>query len=261
MRRNIFEENVSAMQQGCIFSGAIADGYKDCSVYGLIITPRCDIEQKKVSMIHYLPLIKYSDWKKHDLIHLYQFDAKKKKINGLKSQFETHNLPLHLLNIKYRMPKEELKKMFEEKNLKDQFYNDIITYWDLQDNNKCIESIQKWNNLDNCLSNLANGKNEKFLLLEHWNDSKEDFYVLNLTEIRHIQFDTALKLLTGVRANNIDTEKDDLRSQNNLSATYKILSKLTSPYIEYVCQKMSNAFFRIGIEDWQYKVTEKLKAI
>ena len=261
MSRNIFDKNVQAVQQGCIFSGAIADGYTDCSVYGLIITPRCDIEQRKVATIHYLPIIKYSDWKKNDLIQLYQIDVKKKKLNTLKPLFESNHLPLHLLDVKYRMSKEELRNFFKDKNFKDNFYDDIITYWDLQDREKCIKTVSKWKNLDNCLSNLANGKNERFLLLEHWDESKDVFYVINLTEVRHIQLNTALNLLSGIRANNIDVEKDELNYQNSLSTNYKILLTLTSPYLEYVCQKFSNAFFRIGIEDWQFKVTEKLKAI
>lgn len=258
MKRNIFQkEKITEVQQGCIFSGAIADGYKDCDVYGLIITPRCDIAQKKVLTIHYLPIVKFSNWKERDLVAIYRFEQTKKKLSELECRFKANNLPATFLNPQYKMDKNELEKLFVNENAK--LIDPLLEYWDLYDDDKCLKNIDKWNNLDNRLSDLASGKNERFLLLENWEEGKDDYFVINLTEVRHIQASTAYTMLNPIRATSIDTTKDEMAETTDKNIMYSIISSLTSPYIEYVCQKFSGAFFRIGIEDWPCDIRKELK--
>lgn len=262
MKRDIFNNGpIEKVQQGCIFSGGIAHNYKNHSVYGLIITPRCDIEQNKVEIIHYLPIIKYSDWKDFDLVKLYQFEILKNKRKTLIEQIKSKQLPEHILDIKYRISSSELATSLKGKGVSVNFQEDLISYWELHDIENCRNSITKWNNYNSRLSDLANGKNERFILLEHWDNEKEDFCVISLTEIRHLRLSTAHTLLSGLRANCVDEEKDELQFQTNNTSVYKIQASLKSPYLEYICQRMTNAFFRIGIEDWMIDVTNKLKTI
>ena len=74
--RNIYDDHKNGwvrLQQGAIFSGAIADGLPERQdLYGIVITPRCDIANKKVSTIHYLPIIPFKLWKYEILSKLFQ---------------------------------------------------------------------------------------------------------------------------------------------------------------------------------------------
>lgn len=109
--RNIFCETITETQQGCIFSGAKANGYEDCTVYGLIITPRCDIAQCKVMTVHYLPIVKLEDWKRIVLAQLSQIDRlgkKKEEVIGLCNKFK---IPVHLVEKQYRLSDDNLEKI------------------------------------------------------------------------------------------------------------------------------------------------------
>lgn len=79
--RDIFTEPIiGEITQGTIFNGAksrMYPGYHD--VFGLVISPRCDIEQRKVPLYYYLPAIKMEDWIKVDFPPLYIYRHLKKK--------------------------------------------------------------------------------------------------------------------------------------------------------------------------------------
>ena len=57
--RNIYFEKpiVNRMTQGSIINGCVADAFPGEEVFGLIITPRCDVSHEgKVDSVHYLPV-------------------------------------------------------------------------------------------------------------------------------------------------------------------------------------------------------------
>lgn len=180
-----------------------------------------------------------------------------KELAELEQRFNANNVPPALLNPQYKMEKEELEKLFE--NEKASLIEPLCEYWELFDDECCSKNIVKWKNYDNRLTELASGRNERFLLLENWEDNKDDYYVINLTEVRHIKAETAYGLLKSIRATSIDTSKDEMAETADKNVKYGINASLTSPYIEYVCQKFSSAFFRIGIEDWPCDMKQELK--
>lgn len=254
MRRDIFHDGeIKRFQQGSLFYGAIVDNL-DYAVWGVIITPRCDIEQNKVSTVNYLPIIKFADWKNLHLISIYQAEELTKRKANLKQIFESQNIPQNLLNVKYRLSVDDLSKIFATTNIPKNFIPELQLYWDLHDIKFCKDRLNQWKNYNNRISELISGRMERYLLLEHWDEQKTDFFVILLTEVKHLQIRTAQSLLSGVRPNMIDVEKDDLFYDNKrVRDTYRIVANLSSPYIEYICQKFSNAFFRIGIQDWPHK--------
>ena len=63
--RNIYFEKpiVNRMTQGSIINGCVADAFPGEEVFGLIITPRCDVSHEgKVDSVHYLPLVPFERW-------------------------------------------------------------------------------------------------------------------------------------------------------------------------------------------------------
>lgn len=263
MQRNIFEKNkITDLQQGCLFWGANSDGY-DKPIWGLIITPRCDIAQNKVKTVHYLPITKFTDWKDTYLVAMFQAEEIKKKYNVLSPIFDSKSISRSLLDVKYKLSDQDLEAMFAGKSMPGDFCVNLREYWSYHDLDYCRKKLPSWKNYDNRLKELMSGNMERFLLLEHWSDDSEQFYVIHLTEVRHLQITTARALIQGVRANMISEEKDDLFFDNRpVAREYRIITQLTSPYLEYVCQKFANAFFRIGIQDWpQSDLCTKLKKI
>ena len=78
--RDLYSEPViGKITQGTIFNGAKSRRYPGChSVFGIVISPRCDIEQKKVPLYYYLPAIKMEDWMNMDFPPLYIVALEKK---------------------------------------------------------------------------------------------------------------------------------------------------------------------------------------
>ena len=56
------------LTQGTIFSCAVAEGYSDCKVHGLVITARCDLAHDKAPIFNYLPIVRLDDWLHRDFL-------------------------------------------------------------------------------------------------------------------------------------------------------------------------------------------------
>lgn len=260
MRRDIFTKEIPKLQQGCIFDGAIADGIDD-TVFGLIITPRCDIENNKVLNVNYLTITTLQDWVSRDLLAIYRAKEEPKRRRELECRMGKTNKNLKL-EPQYKLSLENLNQIFPDKRDND-LKTLLLNYWELFDDSKCYESLKTWKNYKSKLKELADGKLERYLLLESWEDDCNDFYVIHLTQIRHISFPNAQQLIDGLQPRLVDPEIDDLVFDEKPTAKkYTVVAQLSSPYIEYVCQKFSNAFFRIGIENWPHnRIEEHIQSI
>ena len=64
IRYTYFEKPiVNRMTQGSIINGCVADAFPGEEVFGLIITPRCDVSHEgKVDSVHYLPVVPFERW-------------------------------------------------------------------------------------------------------------------------------------------------------------------------------------------------------
>ena len=258
--RNIFVQEISKVQQGCIFNGAVVDGFGNSRAYGLIITPKCDIAQKKVPTVHYLPIVRFEDWKKHHLTIISQEDRMRKSLNGLSPLLVKYSIPEHIMEKEYKLSDDDLEQCIQNKEARKAVIEKIKYHWNLQDRDYCFSTLSKWSKYNNRITELVDGKLERYLLLEDWKGST-DFFVICLTEIYHITFKDAQKLKDGIKVRDIDFECNDFYYSDDPLERYTIQAQLSSPYIEYVTQRLSNAFFRIGIEDWEDKnnTIEKLK--
>lgn len=248
--RNIFTQETSVVQQGCIFNGAIVDGFGDARAFGLIITPRCDIAQCKVPTVHYLPIVKFEDWKKFYLTPISQKERMERSLNELNPFISRGIIPDHLINKEYMLSDEDLEKCIQNQNIRRTVVDKIKFHWNLQDKDYCLSTISEWPKYQSRISELVDGRIERFLLLEDWKRSR-DFFVICLTEIYHLTFKDAQKLKDGIKVRDIDFESNDFFHSDDPFEKYSIQAQLSSPYIEYVTQRLSNAFFRIGIEDWE----------
>lgn len=143
-RRNIFANQIDCLQQGCIFNGAKLKGYEGCEAFGLIVTPRCDIALGKVDTVHYLGLIKIEDWKRKHLARQYQTKQLEKEGNELRIILKKKNIGEHVLQGSCRLPKDVLSKIYSDRHLPQNFYEQIEHYWNLQNLSFCQEHLSDW---------------------------------------------------------------------------------------------------------------------
>jgi len=61
MRTKVYSlPKIKCLSQGYIFNSPIIHDYTALNSYGIIITPRCDLEHDKVSTVHFLPALELS---------------------------------------------------------------------------------------------------------------------------------------------------------------------------------------------------------
>ena len=248
--RNVFENEINELQQGSIFSGAKADGFEGQKAYGLIVTPRCDIAKCKVPTVHYLPIVRLEDWKKNILTIQSQKDRLETSLKNLLPLLQKHAIPSHIIDAKYKLSDDDLQKSIPNQKVLNAVIDKLKNHWNLQNLDYCYSTLSDWSKYGSRIAELVDGKAERFLLLEDWKGRRE-YFVICLTEIYHLTFNDARKLKNGIMVRDINFENNDFFQCEDPLKLYAIEAQLSSPYIEYVTQRLSNAFFRIGIDDWE----------
>lgn len=233
------------LQQGTIINGCIAEHY-NCDVWGVVITPRCDIDNGgKVSTIHYLPIVSLEDWMKVDCISI-ATNKLRKRIKLLLDRYQvSENILVHIISqedfslLLQKFSKTDRKQAIELYEI----YVRVIKHKDYSS-----PSFQKL--CDEELKDLCNGKNNRFYLVKHW-DSIDQYNVIILRDVRKISLDIALKFVNGYRNNNFSEE---LYFSNDITNTtqklyFKTITQIISPYIEHIVQAFSHNFCRIGVKN------------
>jgi hypothetical protein len=83
---------MGALDQGMIFTCAVAEGYHGCEVFGIMITARCDIAHEKVPHYNYLPIVRLRDWVDRDLTTIACHRAKSQELGAARDLLERRNL-------------------------------------------------------------------------------------------------------------------------------------------------------------------------
>lgn len=233
------------VQQGTIINGCIADNY-DCNVYGLIITPRCDIDNGgKVSTIHYLPIVSLDDWMKVDCI----VNARKKMAKMLQMKLQQYQISDTILN--HFISKDDMLLLLKDNNQKDR--NALVNLYEgykkiVHENDYSSSDFQKICREE--LKELCMGRNNRFYLLQNW-DSTNQFNVVILREVRRISLKVLQKFVNGYRNTNFSEE--DYKCNDIVYTSQRLyfttITQISSPYIEHIIQAFSHNFCRIGVQD------------
>lgn len=252
--RDIFEESIiGKITQGCIFNGAKSRFYQDdCDVYGIIISPRCDIEQRKAPLYYFLPVIKLDDWLHVDFPPIYvsalEKDVKNVLKNQLKSVGESDSIiekfkPDDVERI-LKKHQAKLKKNIEEKI---EIWKTIETYKLGNMPLTSITSRDASNIQKNLFEELISHKNPNFYFIE---SEKEKGYVIRMREISRLSPNVMFRLANGIDTKLADEElaDNDLKQLED-NDIYMPLFVVKSPYMEHIMQHFLQQFNKIGIED------------
>jgi hypothetical protein len=262
--RNIYEKKTLMidLQQGVIINGCVAEDYPDSEVFGVIITPRCDIENKKVPTIHYLPIVSLEDWLNNDYIKRYQKDATRTSIDTMHRLLLHNKISVNILEGK--LSKDDILKAAEplQKNDKKQFESALNDFFNLRDFTYCKKNVEKWKNGKTFLKEIYKWSNASYYIIENWDDETKYMIVL-LRDIRRLEFNLALKLKTGIVERNFsdeDLRKNDIRigKESSTLRRYRTLAQIKSPFIEHLVQIFFHNFGRIGIDNYEDNLNEQI---
>lgn len=260
MSRNIYKKvKIGDITQGSIISGAISDVYGDTNVFGVVISARCAIAQKKVRSYHYIPMVSFSKWKEVDFVRLCVEKATKEyrgkiknilKSNGLSERvvedFEPSIILQKLSDKISTRTKEQLTEYVNHlSELTTRRYSLVDT------NTPYIEKFKK-----DILKALVKHEYVDYYLVEGWPQNQEQYYVLLLQEIKSIPNEIFFQLshgLESVKIREVQSRCDlSTRTENDL---YFVHSQIMSPYIEHIIQRFYHNFGRIGIDDLSIEAT------
>lgn len=245
----------SVLTQGSIINKCLASDYPDSEVWGIIITPRCDLAREiKVSTIHYLPIVDFECWYKVDglkIIYKRELADIKSKLNSMAESF------LNIKNIcSQGLTKENYNKLLEsypKSKEKEKFQSVIEEFFYINAVSICNYSpkdkIKKKVIQDLLDNNLAS-----FYFIEDWNRTINvpTHKVIILREVKSFDRDIAKKLTTGFIENEYDSTyivNNNLKTSNGRDNIYNIITELNSPFIEHIIQGFSHNFCRIGVDD------------
>lgn len=256
--RRIYEPKkyLHAIQQGSIIDCCIAESYECCKVFGLIITPRCDIANSKVTTVHYLPVVSYIDW-----VNVYLRPICEKEITTviekkLKAILVKGKLDVSILDtfsIDSLIPTIEEKQMLKGNNLTE-FIEIYVDYQTIKRDVSTKDIHLKYlldKIIKSKINDLIGNKLPSYYLIEDW-ENKDDMKVICLRDVRRISFDIAAKIPDGLYINKLNQEtlhKNDLTSPSTYPDDLLLIhAQIKSPFLEHILQAFIHNFGRIGVD-------------
>lgn len=262
--RNIYEEHKNGwvrLQQGAIFSGAIADGLSDRQdLYGLIITPRCDIANKKVSTIHYLPIIPFKIWKYEVLSALYQ-TVQYEKINESLVKFcKANNLTETIFDKRYNFSEGDIEDAIVHVNGYKDALNKYHEREKLKDIEYCKSKVKDWSRSRDKIKDLIQNKQAHYYLIEDWNNQGQ-YMVIMLRDVKRLEFIFAENMEKGITEKIVGDAvylRNDICKTDSCTMVYKLQKVIRSPFLEHIMEAFSKNFCRIGIDRIDEDVLDEL---
>lgn len=261
--------------QGTVFSCGYAEAYQATSVYGLVITARCDAAQEKAPMFSYIPVLSLSDWVLGDganiIVERIAADCK----NTIKNYLKLANLSESLLMTKRldeiydtHFKSLEAEKGWEKNCSKlrvaiEAYKKNDNLRDEMQDKERRrMHLVANATHTDNVIKELTKNKLLGFYLLRGMptlDDSAGDFVAL-LREIHHIPSVLAREIVDGLTKDSWLQRKQNAAQcpkfwdQDDLAAP---VARLKSPWIEHLMQNFSMLFTRIGVADNDFVSVKK----
>lgn len=273
--RNIYFEKpiVNRMTQGSIINGCVADAFPGEEVFGLIITPRCDVSHEgKVDSVHYLPVVPFERWFEIIAKPKIKDIWKKSLLNKLDSKLKNAKVGKEVMSANFsyedlisicdaKVNKENDKK--DIKGLLDSYFEkneDDFDLFLLDAETKGI--FDKKDELFKYLLRLEGNNIPPYYLLESWLDFGIDKHlVVMLRDVHRVQFSTAMRIKEGVfesEFTELDLKYNDLFLQNDPKNFFWVQAEINSPFIEHIMQAFVYNFSRIGVDDRPGKTIDYL---
>lgn len=258
--RNIYKTEPTikkVVTQGTIINNCVAEKYH-CDVYGVVVTPRCDLEHSgKVTHVHYLPIVPLDDWYKIDGLHYLWTRACERCKRKINETCKKYGFPMS--NLKEKQLRALCDTIIEQKD-KNSFKSAIDSYYELLKTDP-LDYQPNGDEKGKLVANLHKGDIPAFMLIEDW--GKEDNYrVVLLRDLKRIEYNVAVSMANGIEEKSIVNKwRNDLAYSVNHDTIYSMEAEIISPFIEQLMERFSYNFCRIGVEDMDENVEDILKSI
>lgn len=258
------------LTQGTIISGVRSNKYLDTKCYGIVISARCDLANCKISKIYYLIAVSSDDW----LLSDEGFNTVlSQRSNELESQLQNK---LNMNGLDWASLKNFSVEEFatvvhdSEVGLKKDANKCLASFETFkQYTSGCLKRAEKqevlskeMKNISSYLLSIANGQMIHFIYIPESaylkDGSIDKGLIIDLQELEYISIADAEKLANfeiDVK-NKLLTEEEKEHHNNRFflfdSPGFAIAEwDIKSPWIEYLMQRFSNAFIRIGVDSPQ----------
>ena len=252
---------IGKITQGTIFSGAISEYYPNCLVWGLVVSARCDIAQKKNLSYFYLPVIRWEDWHEVELPLLLIDNLKHDKEELLRKELSQLNLSPSIVG---RFPLEKIENIINNQNVSSKQKNKLKACI------SALKDVEIYNRGDMTTKELfgkysGERKSQIDLLLKNGNPNFYFFeiedsawYIIRMKELHRLTRDVFFKLADGIDSPICNYDLNDLRKFEE-EDLYMPLYEIQSPYIEHIMQQFVNQFSKIGVEDLSDSLKTKIQ--
>lgn len=276
-------ESMSMLTQGSIVTSVRTKKYDDCKCYGVVISARCDIANKKIEKIYYLEAIEFKDWITSGVCSSIVISQKVKNVADKLKKFCDSN-SLDWDTIKNFSVEEFTKVVISEVKVKgvskyvDSFaeYKRFVESINLSEEQKKALFSDDPKLFYKIISDVADGKYMHFTYIPS-SGFKGEFpmgIIVDLQELDYFDFETTYNLeqcnIDSVNSllSDEELEKYNMKFVLDRQPGYAVeLCKISSPWIEFLMQRFSNAFIRIGVDnpskdelkDMVYKIIDEVK--
>ena len=266
--RNIFNSRIiGQIEQGSIINFCRAGAYEGKEVYGIIITPRCDLCHSKVTTIHYLPVISLNDWICVDFWNIFSQRAIAEIKQKIKNLMEKNNLSYNLFEMfSIDILETKIEKLITKKNdFKEIFtlankYNLLISEKNADFSHFKKQMIKEYPKISQSIfKELRENRFKEFYLMESW-EEESNYKIILSREIGALSLEFAQKIAKGIHGSTIQQADLKFSSIDNINSESFIctLATLKSPFIEHLIQHFFLNFGRIGIEDHRKTLESEL---
>lgn len=267
--------------QGTVVYGVRCAKYSLIPCYGIVITARCDIANSKTNKIFKLVGVPVEDW---ILTNQGYIEVLKGNIKNIKKNLEVILTKYELdLESIVSFTESEIENVLQDSNVSQKDIAQINTFLskyrqytssELTLEQKKSVLVENTSNIQSVMKNIASGKDSHYIILpsdtiEKASDKRVKDLVIDLQEIDYWTFDIVDKL----KKNEIDVRSTRLtKNDKTILNDYfyikekpgyaEIIGKVTSPWIEFVMQRFTNLFARIGVDTLsESQITELVKSV
>lgn len=249
------------LTQGTIFSCAVAEDYPGVTVWGIIVTARCDAFNDKAQIYTYVPIVAFDDWLLVDAIQVLSHRCRRAALGEAKNVLRAANESDDVVDLVAL--DEVLASVFPDstKGVGKQFKGATDRY--MRATLAATGSIperQAWLGSERAEAKrllrelLANGLAEFHYLEDVEPHGDGAGYVALLREVRHLPRALALAIMDGLDgAAYARICSDHPRFVGRLQVEDDAISwpvgVLASPDIELVLQRLTLLFARVGVDD------------
>lgn len=256
-----------SLTQGTIITGVRSDKYSNIRCNGVVISARCDLANCKISKIYYLIAVPSDDWLLSDegfniVLSQRQNDLEDKlqtKLGGsgldwstLKSfSVEEFSTVIHDQEVGLKKDTDKVLEVFRT------FKNYTSKYLELGDKKAILQNESK--SVASSLLKIANGQMMHYIYVPEnayiKDGSIDRGLIIDLQELEYISIRDAERLVNcEIDIQSKDLSEVDKQRYNNCFFLMDWLGyamaeyDIASPWTEYIMQRFSNAFIRIGVD-------------